>query len=119
MAEFEVNGHTYKNTKWPLMDAYDRLIDIGPLFIAKEMEGGAAAIALALRDMPREKIHMIISACLGSCERKMPGGKGWSKVWNAEVMRPMFDDLNDIGDASSIIWAVIRDNYKSFLQGKG
>ena len=119
MAEFVVNGHTYKNTKFRLMDAVDWLIDIGPLFLAKETEGGGAAVALALRDMDRAKIHMIISACLGSCERKMAAGKGWAKVWNEEARQPMFDDLNDIGDASKIVWAVIQDNYSSFLKGKG
>lgn len=101
------------------MDAVDRLIDIGPLFLAKESEGGGAAVALALQEMPREKIHMIISLCLGSCERKMPSGKGWAKVWNEDAQMPMFDDLNDIGDASKVIWAVIKDNYSSFLKGKG
>jgi hypothetical protein len=119
MAEFQVNGHTYKNKKWNLMDAIDLLIDIGPLFVMRENGGGGAAVASALRDMPREKIHMVVSACLGSCERKLPGGKGWTKVWNEESQQPMFDDLNNIGDASQIIWAVIKDNYASFLQGKG
>jgi hypothetical protein len=119
MAEFVVNGHTYKNTKWKLFDAIDWLKDIGPLFVANETGGGAAAIALALREMPKEMLHMAVSSCLGSCERKMPSGKGWAKVWNEEAQQPMFDDLNDIGDASKVCWAVMQDNYASFLKGKG
>ena len=117
MAEFEVSGFTYKNTKFKLMDAVDLMIDLGPLIVAKETEGGAS-IAAALSNMPRDKIHMVVSVCLGSCERKMPGGKGWAKIWNEPSQQPMFDDIG-LMETGSIIWAVLKDNYGSFLPGKG
>jgi hypothetical protein len=112
MAEFEINGITYKSTKLPLIPAIDLLLDVGPLAVGFKENPVAALSAI-----PREKIHDIIAICLGSCERKMAGGTGWAKIWNRQANLPMFDDIG-LMETGTIVMQVLTDNFADFLPGQ-
>lgn len=125
MAEFEVNGITYKNRKlsgmqqlYLMQDLSDVAISIKDLYGQKNIDGAAAigAIAGALGKIPRDKTNLIIGQCLGSCERKMPSGKGWAQVWNAQAVQPMFDDIG-LMEIGGIVMNVLQDNFSNFLPG--
>jgi hypothetical protein len=112
MAEFEVKGITYKSTKLPLKPAIDLLLDVGPLAI-----GFKDNPVLALSNIPRERVHDIIAICLGSCERQMPGGTGWAKIWNKAAGQVMFDDIG-LMETGAIVVQVLTDNFADFLPGQ-
>jgi hypothetical protein len=122
MAEFEVNGITYKNKKLSAMDQLDLMLDLSPLLVSiNNLRGGngidaAGQIAAAFAGLPREKTHTLIATCLGSCERKMPSGKGYAKIWNEPAHQPMFDDIG-LMEIGGIVMAVLQDNFASFLPG--
>ncbi len=131
MAEFEVGDHTYKNEKLSAMDQLDLMLDLSPLLVSvkdllmakSESESPdahklevAARIATAIAAMPRHKTHELIAACLGSCQRQMPNGNGWAKVWNEPAHRPMFVDIG-LTEIGGIVMAVLQDNFANFLGG--
>lgn len=125
MAEFEVSGKTYKNRKLSAMAQLDLMLDLSPLLVSikdvfgnKDVQGTdmVAPIATAISSMPREKTHELIASCLGSCERRMPSGKGWAKVWNIDAHQPMFDDIG-LMEIGAITMAVLQDNFANFLPG--
>jgi hypothetical protein len=140
MAEFEINGITYKNKKLSAMDQLDLMLDLSPLLVSvkdligldkdssSDVDSGEAKrtlqikvvsqIATSIADMPREKTHALIAVCMGSCERKMVAGKGWAKVWNEAAHQPMFDDIG-LMEIGGIVIAVLQDNFQNFLPGTG
>ena len=107
------------------MAQLDLMLDLSPLMVSvKDLIGkndvkgidAAVPIAAAIASMPREKTHALISACLGSCERKMPSGKGWAKIWNESAHQPMFDDIG-LMEIGAIAMSVLQDNFANFLPG--
>lgn len=51
-------------------------------------------LAEAVAGMSDEATEYVLAACLGVCQRQMPGGLGWSPVWGEQARRPMFDDIS-------------------------
>jgi hypothetical protein len=145
MAEFEVNGITYKSTKLTPDPATDLLFDIMPVLpdvikifmekaphridpevptpeeVGAENEHRIMVVARALAaisTLPRDKIHNAIGICLSACERQMPNGKGWAKVWNNESRQAMFNDIG-VRQRLEIVIPVIQENFYDFFPGAG
>lgn len=125
MAEFEVGNYTYKNKKLSAMAQLDLMLDLSPLLVSIKDHFGDSGIngreligpiATAISSMPREKTHELIATCLGSCERQLPNGKGWAKVWNGPAHEAMYDDIG-LMEIGGIVMAVLQDNFANFLPG--
>lgn len=125
MAEFEVGNYTYKNRKLSAMAQLDLMLDLSPLLVSIKDHFGNSGIkgqeligpiATAISSMPREKTRELIATCLGSCERQLPNGKGWAKIWNGPSQEPMYDDIGLV-EIGGIVMAVLQDNFATFLPG--
>ena len=125
MAEFEIGGKIYRNTKLSAMAQLDLMLDLSPVLVSvkdmfgnKDLRGSEmiGPVASAIASLPREKTHELIAICLGSCERKMPSGKGWARVWNEDAHKPMYDDIG-LMEIGAITVRVLQDNFANFLPG--
>jgi hypothetical protein len=128
MNEFEVAGISYRNGKMDLFTQTNVIRRLAP-FLGSFKDIAAAAQAAAADDvtsalapllnaaaaMKDEDVVFVMSACLNVVQRHDKTLDSWSKVWNAPAKAVMFDDMNDLMVAWSVIGNVLGNNLSSFL----
>lgn len=141
MAEFRVDNCVYA---FRPMDAFTQLdviaklspllasgfAELIPFFIKMRDEGLlkiediplkeavelAPPVAREISKMDSKDRRFIIEACLSLCERKMDGSPGFAPIWNAQVGRAQFEDINsDISIMLRITQGVLMGTFKRFF----
>ena len=74
-------------------------------------------VSRELAKMPSDDRRFVMAACLGLCERKAISDQlGWAPIWNAQVGRAMFDDINNnMMVMLRIALAVIQGTFADFF----
>jgi hypothetical protein len=141
--EFRIDNFTYRTSR-PMdamvqMDVLSKfapvltsgVTELVPFFLRAKAEGLGSIenasmdialtalnpVAKALSAMTKADRMEIIEACLDLCDRKEAGKEGWSKIWNVDVHRAMYDDINNDSILMvRIVWKVIEGTFQRFFQ---
>jgi len=132
MAQFEINGQTYRAGK---MDAFKQfhvsrriapiIPTLIPVFLRLANDGSIVKNLDALAEvlgpfadgiaaMSDESSEFVIGTCLSVVQRQ--NGSLWAPVWNSQQKVCMFDDL-DLGAMIQIVLRVLQDNLGPFMAG--
>jgi len=104
-------------------DIQGMMIDISPAAEASpdQVERQSAAmidllgrLTVAVSSMSDQESEYIIGGCLSFCQRRVPGGLGWTPVWNAQAKRPQFDDI-ELPQLMQIVGRVLGYNVGGFI----
>jgi hypothetical protein len=73
-------------------------------------------VAKAMASMPDNHRRYIVSSCLALCSRKADKAEGWAPIWNADVHRALFDDINnDVSVMLKIVLGVLKATFSRFF----
>lgn len=127
MAEFTVNGSTYRNTKLNAVQQFHVARRLAPLLTKSSaallqtqptsLDDAAQTLGPvfdALGAMDDDVCNYVLRTCLASVQKNV-GGQ-WITVWNPAAGRLQFDDL-DLATMLQLTVQVIQDNLGTFLQG--
>ncbi|GBU18024.1 MULTISPECIES: phage tail assembly chaperone [Methylobacterium] len=120
MAEFEVDGQTYRSGRMNARTQFHvlrRMAPIlGPLQSLAANQGGANALPVfadAIGGLSDEATDYILDHCLAVVERKQ--GEAWARIKPPNVGALMFQDI-DLMAMLQIAAHVLRDNYSELFQ---
>lgn len=126
MAEFTVNGESYRNTKLNAVQQFHVARRLAPLLTKSsaaflnqpgnldDMAQTLEPVFDALGAMDDDVCNYVLRTCLASVQKNV-GGQ-WITVWNPAAGRLQFDDL-DLATMLQLTVQVIQDNLGTFLQG--
>lgn len=139
MSEFRVGDFEYRARSMDAFSQLDVMAKLSPLLAAGASElipffldmsknglttadssaltGILAALdpaAKALANMSGDDRRFIIGTCLSLCERQT--SNGWTKIWNIDAGRAMFDDINnDVSVMLKITTCVLQGTFQRFF----
>lgn len=121
MAEFEVDGHSYRTAKLSAMKQIHVARKIAPLFAAvpgilSRLNEGIGALKPVLDEMagmPAADLDFVIKECLMVVRRK--DGSDWQRVWVDGADTPMYDDI-DGPQILQIVQRVVMENLGPFMR---
>lgn len=127
MTDFEIAGINYRAGSMNAIKQLQVVRRLAPIMaslagpdLQGAMEGNAESFSAivgplteAFAAMSDENTEYILGACLGICQREIPGGLGWTPVWSAQAKALMFDDIKLI-QLAQIIGKVIAANIGDF-----
>lgn len=117
MADFELNGVTYRLARLDAMTQFHVSRRIMPLMAAMggESEGDKLAkLFSAVGQLSDEDSEYVIGKCLADCRRQ--SGDTWAKVYVAGKL--MFDDLGMMG-MIALTFETLKENLADFFTGLG
>lgn len=124
MADFEIDGHSYRSGQMPAKTQFHVLRRLAPVLSslkdlsgltggnAETMAASLGPITEAIAKLSDADTEYVLDACLEVTERQQ--GAGWAKVQTKGARRPMFDDIN-FAVMLKIAMAVMQDNFSSFF----
>jgi len=136
MAEFQIGDHTYRSGQMDarmqfhvmrrLATVLDALKDMPRPAAPKDGEDAVvekteadwleaiAPLAKAIGRMPEDDVDYVLDSCMSICERQ--SGNGWAKIWNMQVKRSMFSDI-DMAVTLQITLRVLQESFAGFFRG--
>ncbi|WP_374572789.1 phage tail assembly chaperone [Phenylobacterium sp.] len=124
MEAIEIAGHTYKIGRLDARRQFHVARRLVPIMgaLAGALQDATAnllealgPIGDAMAAMPDTDADYVVSACLSTVERQIPGGAGWGPV-QASNGGLMYDDI-DLATMLRLVAAVIRENLGDFFSG--
>lgn len=113
MADFELNGVTYRLAKLDPMTQFHVSRRVMPLMAALGGDGDKMALVLeALGHLSDSDSEYVIGKCLADCRRK--NGDTWAKIYVSGNL--MFEDIGMKGMVQ-LTFATLRENLADFFTG--
>jgi len=118
-SDSEINGHSYRFNRMPLMVKFHVARKVAPLMADIVAANGAASgntglfsgIAEAVARMPQEDADMVLSACLSNTEIRQ--GDRWFRV--AQPSGTVMYDFIDLPDVMQIVLGSLQENLGAFF----